>query len=101
MCKQEKDIEKLKKSWGYSTDNKYDFEIEVVEGAESTCHKLGDKFSYPLDRGIICPFLLDSMSGLIRVMEFGGILPWTYKGTAYEKKNDPEGITTEDRRAHV
>ncbi len=96
MCENSNiDIEALKKSWGYNMEKKYGFEIEVVEGEESTCHKIGDKFDYPKDRGVICPWLLDSMSALIRIMEFGGELPWNYKGTPYEKISDPNGISTE------
>ena len=96
MCKNiNNNYEALKESWGYHKSKKYHFEIEVIEGAESTCHKVGDKFDYPKDRGIMCPWLLDSMSGLIKIMEFGGELPWTYKGTPYEKITDSEGISTE------
>jgi len=96
MCKlPEKNMETLKKSWGYDLNHNYIFEIEVIEGKESTCHRIGDKFTYPDDRGIICPWLLDSMSGLIRVMEFGGTLPWSYQGTPYEKISNQEGISTE------
>jgi len=88
------DFEKLMKSWGYGKPM-YRFEVEVVEGARSTCHKVGEKFRYPQDRGVMCPWLLDSMNGLIRVLEFGGTLPWQYKGTPYEKENNPDGVTTE------
>ena len=70
----DKHFEALMKSWGYGKP-KYTFEIEVVEGENSTCHQVGEKFEYSKDRGIICPWLLDSMSGLIRVLEFGGSLP--------------------------
>ncbi|MCP3925147.1 MAG: TIGR04076 family protein [Desulfobacterales bacterium] len=94
MCKCE-NYEELKKSWGYCKTKKYRFEIEVVEGDKSTCHKIGDKFEYPQDRGLICPWLLDSMTGFIRVLEFGGTLPWKYEGTPYEKEIDPDGVTTE------
>jgi hypothetical protein len=38
---------------------------------------------------------MDSMNGAIRVLEYGGTLPWLYKGTPYEKVIDPNGITTE------
>jgi uncharacterized repeat protein (TIGR04076 family) len=73
----------------------YAIEIEVVEGAASVCHQVGDRFSYPADRGEICPWLLDSMEGMIRVLLFGGTLPWRYQGTPYEKEIDPAGATTE------
>ncbi len=74
---------------------KYELEIEIVEGAASLCHQVGDKFSYPQDRGELCPWLLDSMEGMLRVLMFGGTLPWEYAGTPYEKRIDPEGVTTE------
>jgi hypothetical protein len=32
---------------------------------------------------------------MIRVLQFGGTLPWTYEGTPYEKEIDPEDTTTE------
>jgi uncharacterized repeat protein (TIGR04076 family) len=89
------DYEELKNSWGYREATKYSFVIEVVEGEKSTCHKIGDTFDYPKDRGLMCPWLLDSLSGLIRVLEFGGTLPWKYEGTPYEKVMDPKGVTTE------
>ena len=70
-------------------------EIEVVEGPNSVCHKVGEKFKYPEDRGKLCPWLLDSMSGFIRVLEYGGTLPWRYEGTPYQKEIDLNGVTTE------
>jgi uncharacterized repeat protein (TIGR04076 family) len=73
----------------------YAFEIEVVEGGQCDWHQVGQKFQYPEDKGAICHWLLDSMSGMIRVLEYGGTLPWDYKGTPYEKQIDPDGVTTE------
>jgi len=58
-------------------------------------HKSGDKLKYPEDRGIMCPWLLDSASSMIRVLQYGGNLPWKYEDTPYEKRNDPDGTTTE------
>ena len=74
---------------------RYSIEIEVFEGPESVCHQVGDRFSYPEDRGEICPWLLDSVESMIRVLRYGGTLPWTYEGTPYEKQIDPDGVTTE------
>jgi uncharacterized repeat protein (TIGR04076 family) len=73
---------------------RYEFEVDIVEG---NCgpHKTGQKIKYPDEKGKICPWLMDSMSGAIRVLEYGGTLPWLYKGTPYEKVIDPNGITTE------
>jgi uncharacterized repeat protein (TIGR04076 family) len=73
----------------------YDLTIEVIEGPQSVCHQVGDTFRYPQDRGKLCPWLLDSMEGMLRVLMFGGALPWTYEKTPYAKEIDPEGVTTE------
>jgi len=73
---------------------RYEFEVDVVEGSCGP-HKAGQKIKYPDEKGKICPWLMDSMSGAIRVLEYGGTLPWMYKGTPYEKVIDPNGITTE------
>ncbi len=75
----------------------YRIDIEIVECKAGKCaqHELGQKFAYPADRGKMCPWLLDSMNGAVRVLEYGGTLPWLYKGTPYEKVIDPDGITTE------
>ncbi len=81
---------------GQSGRKKYTYQIEVVEAAEDTrCHEKGDIFKYPEELGKICPSMRDSMAPFIRVLEFGGVLPWTYKGTPYEKEMDPDGVTTE------
>jgi hypothetical protein len=94
----------------------YAFELEIYEGnggqlrrdgpypdfsREGICawmygsFQVGHKFRYPEDLGELCPWLVDSLSGIIRVLEHGGSLPWKYKGTPYEKVIDPEGVTTE------
>jgi uncharacterized repeat protein (TIGR04076 family) len=75
----------------------YKIDVEIVECKAGSCaqHQIGDKFSYPSDRGRMCPWLLDSMNGAIRVLEFGGTMPWLYEGTPYKKVIDPDGITTE------
>jgi uncharacterized repeat protein (TIGR04076 family) len=57
--------------------------------------RVGQKFRYPEDLGELCPWLLDSLIGVIRALEHGGTLPWTYRGTPYEKAVDPDGVTTE------
>jgi len=73
---------------------RYEFEIEIVEG-QCGPHKTGQKLKYPDEKGKICPWLMDSMSGAVRVLEYGGTLPWMYTGTPYEKVIDPDGLTTE------
>ncbi len=72
-------------------------EVEIVGCKAGRCaqHRLGRKFAYPADRGRMCSWLLDSMNGAVRVLEYGGTLPWLYEGTPYEKVIDPEGVTTE------
>jgi hypothetical protein len=56
---------------------------------------VGQKFRYPEDLGELCPWLVDSMTGMLRVLENGGTLSWKYRGTTYEKVIDPDGVTTE------
>ena len=53
----------------------YTIELEVFESGGCAYHKVGDKLRYPEDRGIMCPWLLDSISGMIRVLRYGGTLP--------------------------
>ena len=52
-------------------------------------------FISPEDLGLICPWLVDSLSGILRILEHGGTLSWKYEGTPYEKVINPEGVTTE------
>jgi hypothetical protein len=58
-------------------------------------YQVGQKFRYPEDLGELCPWLVDSLTGVIRALEHGGTLPWKYQGTPYEKVIDPDGVTTE------
>ncbi len=58
-------------------------------------YRVGQKFRYPEDLGLLCPWLVDSLTGVIRALENGGTLPWKYRGTPYEKVIDPDGVTTE------
>ncbi len=74
----------------------YNIDIEIFEArADSWCHKKGDKFKYPEEWGKLCPWLRTSLNDFVRILEFGGTLPWKYEGTPYEKVIDPEGLTTE------
>ena len=71
-------------------------ELEIFEGGDGcVAHKVGEKFKWPDDRGKICKWLQDAAGGMIRALEHGGTLPWTYKGTPYEKLIDADGVTTE------
>ncbi len=76
---------------------KINFEIEIVifKGKGCDHHRIGETYRYPEEIGNLCPWLLDSINPMIRVLQFGGTLPWKYKGTEYEKILDTDGITTE------
>jgi uncharacterized repeat protein (TIGR04076 family) len=75
---------------------RYAFEIEIFEvGEKTSCYKKGEKFKYPQESGKICRWLHDSMSGFIRVLNYGGTLPWYYTGTPYNKVINKNGVTTE------
>ena len=67
----------------------------MYQGDGERSYQAGDRFAYPEDAGKLCPWLLDSLQTVIRVLLFGGTLPWQYPGTPYEKEMDPEGVTTE------
>jgi uncharacterized repeat protein (TIGR04076 family) len=76
---------------------RYRIDVAIVECKAGKCarHQVGETFTYPADRGRMCEWLLDSMNGAIRVLEFGGTLPWLYEDTPYKKVVDPDGVTTE------
>ncbi len=75
---------------------KYAIVIEIFEARpDSWCHKKGDRFQYPADWGNLCPWLRGSLNDFVRILEYGGTLPWKYEKTPYEKVIDPNGITTE------
>jgi hypothetical protein len=63
------------------------------DGQES--YQVGQTFRYPEDAGKLCPWLLDSLQGVLAALRFGGTLPWRYLGTPYEKVFDLDGVTTE------
>ena len=65
----------------------YDIELEVFEG-NCFVHKVGEKFNYPEDRGLLCPWLWDSAGTMVRILQYGGTLPWKYQNTPYEKEID-------------
>ena len=58
-------------------------------------YQAGHKFTWPVDAGKLCPWLLDSMHSMIHTLRFGGTMPWMYRDTPYEKVIDSEGVTTE------
>jgi len=63
------------------------------DGVQS--YQVGRRFSYPEDADELCPWLLDSLRGIIEALSAGETLGWRYKDTPYEKVIDPNGITTE------
>ena len=78
------------------TDGTYpDFAREGICAWMYGIYHVEKKFRYPEDLGEMCPWLVDSLTGMIRVLENGGTLSWKYRGTPYEKVSDPEGVTTE------
>jgi uncharacterized repeat protein (TIGR04076 family) len=80
----------------FSHEGKHpDFAIEGVCAWMYGRLKVGQKIRYPEDLGEMCPWLMDSLTGMIRALEHGGELRWKYRGTPYEKVIDPEGVTTE------
>ena len=78
------------------TDGTYpDFAIEGICPWMYGSYQVGQKFRYPDDLGKLCPWLVDSLTGVVRALEHGGTLPWRYQETSYEKVIDPNGVTTE------
>jgi len=73
----------------------YEIALEIYEGQNCDMHHIGQTFRYPDDMGQLCPWLADSVNGMARVLQFGGMLPWKYSGTPYQKMIDAEGETTE------
>ena len=67
---------------------RYEIEIEIFKGNGCDHHRLGEKYKYPDEIGKLCPWLLDSIQAMIRVLQFGGSLPWKYNDTEYEKMID-------------
>jgi hypothetical protein len=45
--------------------------------------------------GELCSWVVKSMTEMIRAPEHGGMLPWKYQVTPFEKAVDPSGVTTE------
>ena len=77
-----------------------DFEKEGIcawmyRGDGKQSYQVGQRFTYPEDLGKLCPWLVDSLHGVIHVLRLGGTLGWRYEGTPYEKEIDSEGVTTE------
>ena len=73
----------------------YTIRIEMIKGEGCEHHQVGQTYRYPEEIGGICPWFMDSINTVVRVLQFGGTLPWKYAGTEFEKRIDPEGETTE------
>lgn len=67
----------------------------MFRGDWEQSYRVGDRFSLLEDEDKICPWLLDSLSGIVEKLSAGETLGWEYKDTPYDKVIDPEGITTE------
>jgi hypothetical protein len=67
----------------------------MYRGDGQHSYQAGQRFSYPEDLERLCPWLMDSLRGILEALCAGETLPWRYTGTPYEKVIDPEGITTE------
>ena len=48
----------------------YEVKTEIFQGDSCDHHKLGVKFKYPDDIGELCPWLMDSVNTMVRVMQF-------------------------------
>jgi hypothetical protein len=67
----------------------------MYRGDGEHSYQAGQRFAYPDDSELLCPWLRDSLRGIVEALSAGETLRWRYKGTPYEKVIDPEGITTE------
>lgn len=67
----------------------------MYRGDGEKSYQQGKIFNYPEDLAKLCPWLLDSMKGFIRVLQYDGKLGWRYAGTPYEKEINNDGVTTE------
>ncbi len=67
----------------------------MYRGDGQKSYQTGQKFNYPGDLGLLCPWLRDSLQGVIQALKYGGTLGWRYLDTPYEKVIDPQGVTTE------
>ena len=67
----------------------------MYRGDGEKSYQQGQRFTYPDDWGLICPWLASSLDPIIQTLRFGGTLGWQYPDTPYEKEIDPHGVTTE------
>jgi len=67
----------------------------MYRGDGERSYKAGRRFAYPEEANKLCPWLLDSLRGILEALSAGKTLRWAYKDTPYEKVIDPTGVTTE------
>ncbi|MBC8504847.1 MAG: hypothetical protein ISR58_09355 [Anaerolineales bacterium] len=67
----------------------------MYRGDGESSFQQGQRFSLPEDNERICPWLLDSLSGIVDALSAGETLGWQYKDTPYEKVFNENGVTTE------
>jgi hypothetical protein len=67
----------------------------MYRGDGEVSYQQGRVFSYPEEADALCPWLLDSLRGIIQALNAGETLGWRYKGTPYEKVINRKGVTTE------
>jgi hypothetical protein len=67
----------------------------MYRGDGEHSYQAGQRFAYPQEMDALCPWLLDSLRGILQALSAGETLGWMYNGTPYEKVIDPEGVTTE------
>lgn len=67
----------------------------MYRGDGEKSYQQGQRFKLPEDNELICPWLLDSLSGIVDALHAGETLGWQYKDTPYEKVINKNGIKTE------
>ncbi len=67
----------------------------MYAGSGDESYQVGQKFRCPEDLGEMCPWLVDSLTVVVRALKHGGNLSWKYKDTPHEKVIDRDGLTTE------
>lgn len=67
----------------------------MYRGDGKNSYYKGQIFNYPEDAGKLCPWMLPNITQVIQILQADGKLGWRYENTAYEKKIEENGITTE------
>ena len=67
----------------------------MYRGDGERSYEAGRRFAYPEEADKLCPWLLDSLRGILEALSAGKTLRWAYKDTPYEKVIDRTGVTTE------